>query len=134
MKLKITSSTTIRDIQQWFSSVYPFLNIKFSDKPHNKHGRMKDDHWYDCSFRIATITGKGIPGDICIRPWHRTGDVEQEFETKFGLHGQIFRREGEEWIETVGTDLFSLSEQNETGKQLTSEKTQSLWTERERLL
>ena len=134
MKLEVTSHTSIRDIQEQLNAVYPFLMVKFSTKAHHKDQRVRHAHWYADSFRLTSIAKKGIPGSIIIEPWHKTGEVEQEFESRFGLHAQIFRREGDKWIETAGTDIFSLFEQNETGSQMSAEDSQNLWIEREKPL
>ena len=57
----------------------------------------------------------GLPYDL------DDAELEEIFETNFGLHVQIFRKSGKIWLETSTTDGWTLNQQNEEGKLLEEE-------------
>ena len=120
MNIIITETTTISEAQKMFHQAYPFLKLEFSDKPHAEGAPTLNGHWYDPVFRLRTISKRPHDAVINIHPWIRTGELEQQFLNEFGLYPQVFRREGERWIQTAGTDIFTLDEQNCIGKNLSA--------------
>ena len=133
MIINITERTTIRDIQIKFNKEYPFLKIEFSDKPHKSGQPTKGGHWLYNGYKILHLAKKHHPGWIIIHPWHRTDYIEQQFAARFGLYAQVFRNNNQIWIETAGTDVLSLEEQNEIGKRMKKDL-DLYWREREMLL
>ena len=134
MKLKIKHKSCVGNIQQEFHQAYPFLKMEFFSTPHQPGEICKDGFQYDAGFRLAQIAKKKEQGCLYIHPWQRTGDVEQEFSDRFGLYVQIYRKENGRWIQTAGTDMFSLEEQNLIGKSLEEKREGGLWVEREKFL
>lgn len=116
MKIYIHAQTTAGDVQQQFSAVYPFLAIRFCDKPHRQGEAIKKGHWFADKLRLSSVEKRHSDLPVQIQPWHQTGDVEKAFEELFGLHAQIFRREDDRWIQTAGTDELTLEEQNAIGR------------------
>ena len=134
MNIRLDHKTTVKDIQDIFCLTYPFLQIRFSAKPHHRLVAGQDIDWFASHMHLVALTKKKIADSITLRPWYQTGDVEQEFEAKLGLHAEIFRKEGEQWIKTNGTDSFTLFEQNEIGMRNNEEQHINRWIEREKLL
>lgn len=134
MIIKIDHKTRVKDIQKKISVAYPYLKIEFSDRPHREGAPTVKGHWYDESFRLLDIAKKPLPGSISIEPWDKTGRVEERFQARFGLYPQLFRKEDDKWIQTAGTDVFTLDEQNEIGRRSVERNTGSSWREREVLL
>lgn len=116
MIIEIDDTKTIETICKAFSARYPFLKIEFFDKPHHWQEASSANHQLAQNKTIAEIRRRHNPGGLDINPWQKTGIVEQEFHKRFGLNIQIFRHHGNSWIQTVGTDEFTLDEQNEIGK------------------
>lgn len=134
MIITITNKTTIKDVQRKINIAYPFIKIEFSDKPHRKGEPTKNAHWYDPSFKLLDMGKNKEPGWLVLQPWHKTGFVEDLFENRFGLHAQIFRKENNQWMQTAGTDVFTLEEQNEIGRRLIDTTHAPYRRERELLL
>jgi hypothetical protein len=134
MTIKIKKETVISDVQSRFRSAFPFLKIEFSDKAHQTGEATVGGHWYRSETRVRSIIKKLSPTEIVIRPWDKTGDVEKKFEQSLGLHPQIFRKDEKRWIQTAGTDIFTLDEQNEIGRKLEEKTTGLSQLERENLL
>jgi len=134
MTIKIDHKITIKQLNKKLQAAYPFLKIEFADKPHKEGEQTKKGHWYDGEFRLLDIAKKSETGFIILQPWHKVGQIEELFEIKFGLYPQIFRREDDRWIQTAGTDVFTLDEQNEIGKKTVEKTSGNYWIKREILL
>ena len=117
MKIYIHSQTTAGEIRQQFAAVFPFLTIRFCDKPHRQGEEIKKGHWFADKIRLSSVQKRQSDLPLQIHPWQQTGYVEKAFEDVFGLHAQIFRREDDRWIQTAGTDELTLEEQNAIGRE-----------------
>jgi HPt (histidine-containing phosphotransfer) domain-containing protein len=117
MTIEINDSRTVREIQREFTSRYPNLKIEFF---HARHGREEVSAGNPClpDQTIGSIRDRHTEGAISIESKRETGSIEQEFEDKFGLHVQLYRKQAEEWIQTIGTDTLSLAEQNSISRNL----------------
>ncbi len=115
MMIEINDSKTIELISNEFSARYPFLKIEFFDKPHHWQEGSPVNHKIPHNKTIGEIRKRHNPGGLDIEPWQKAGTVEQQFHKRFGLNIQIYRHHGSTWIQTAGTDEFTLEEQNEIG-------------------
>ncbi len=115
MIIEINNSKMVREIQEEFSGKFPFLKLEFFYAPHEY-----DEPSLDTPCRpdlvLADIRKRNVYGVISIDSNSVTGAIEKEFEKRFGLNVQIYRRQMDKWIQTVGTDMLTLSEQNEIAK------------------
>lgn len=119
MTLEITDKKTIEDIRQSFSDIFPFLKIEFYDEQHKYEEASHKKHMLPHDKMIGDIRKKQKSGILKIYAWQRTGDVERKFKQAYGLNIQIFYRQGDRWIQTVGSDGMTLEEHNEIGYKVT---------------
>ena len=120
MLLFINGDRLVKDLQQDFSSVYPYLKLEFFRiNGLHKEQVLKDNQIkHDQKLRLAK--GRDIQkGDLLIEDTMSVADLEKAFLDKFGLLTQVFRRSGNIWLETSITDSWSLKQQNELGKEIT---------------
>ena len=118
MDIHINDRKHIYAIQEEFNAVFPFLKLEFFK---HKHGEGE-----------GSPLGDMIPSDSLIGKWrtvHDQGDihieasmtvnhVEKNFQEKFGIAVQVFRKSGKIWLETTVTDTWTLKEQNSTGEEM----------------
>lgn len=118
MELHIEDSKKIEEIRNQFTEHYPFLKLEFFYHSHSEgKGSPKSDMIIgDLTF--GDIRNKHNEGDLIIKSAMNVNLVEQEFENKYGIHAQIFRKSGDLWLETSATDTWTLKEQNETGESM----------------
>lgn len=116
MIIEIHDTKTIEDIREKFSSFFPFLKIEFFEHPHHWYEDSPEKTAYPVDKKIGEIRKQHEHGNLEIHSWNKTGDLEQTFRKKFGLNVQVFRLEGNKWIQTAGTDKLDLAEQNEIAK------------------
>lgn len=118
MEIIITDNKYIREIQEEFQKKFPFLKIEFL-KNSIKNGSS--------SLKSQLISGKMTVG--MVRHIHPEGalnidgsrsveEIENDFQNKFGLSAQVFRKSGSMWIETTLTHHWSLLRQNFEGQQM----------------
>ena len=120
MIIEIYDSQTLNEISALFSNIYPFLKIEFYKKPHMWQEESSIADKLDHDLTVAEVSKKkNHIGYMEIHFWQKTGVVERYLKNRFGLHTQIFRLQGDEWIQTVGTDELTLEEQNEIGRNAT---------------
>jgi hypothetical protein len=121
MYIEINDNTTLREIQEVFSAFYPYLKIEFYSERHNKYEASDKNHQIDPNILIGDIKATHISGLLEILPLYKVSEVEKEFQQRFGLSVQIFRKEKNTWEQTTGMDDFTLKELNETGRNSSDE-------------
>ena len=119
MKLLITDSMSVRDLQLAFNGLFPFLKLEFF-----KNGTVLEKMYalnklIPPQSTIGQIWKKKEAAEIEINENTRVKDLENTFMDKFGLTAQIFRKAGNLWLETTMTDSWTLKQQNEHGKEIT---------------
>ena len=121
MHIEINDKTSLREIQLVFSEFYPYLKIEFYRKRHKKYEGSEEAYVIDPDILIGDIKHTHVSGLLEIRPLYKVADVEKEFQQRFGLSVQIFRKENNGWEQTAGTDDFTLKELNEMGRNSSDE-------------
>ena len=118
MELSIEDGRLLEDIKADFNQRYPYLKLEFFRKGHGEgHGSPKSDMITE-NHALGEIRTKTNEGDVTINETMSVNEVEQAFESKYGIHVQVFRKSGELWLETSATDSWTLKEQNETGAEM----------------
>ncbi len=123
MQLLINGERLVREVQQDFSRIYPYLKIEFFRMNGlNKDLALKQNQIrHDQQLRLAK--GREFhKGDLVIEDTMSVQDLEKAFMSKFGLLTQVFRRSGNIWLETSVTDSWSLKQQNDLGMEITTGK------------
>lgn len=123
MYFDINGERLVGEIQQMFNGIYPFLKLEFL-----KHENCGEDCY----------CGKtGIPANWPLKEiWHikkdkgllkicdsmPVADFENEWLEEYGLIVRVLRRSGDSWSKTSITDSWTLRQQNDHGKELTTGK------------
>ncbi len=115
MIIEINDARKVCDVQREFCSRFPFLKLEFFHEAHQRE-RSSLKEPYGPDILLGVIRKKHLHGMITINPGSKVKSVEKEFEKRFGLNVQIYRRHGERWIETGGSDILALQELNEISR------------------
>lgn len=115
MTIEVTDSSTIEEIREMFSRNFPFLSLEFFDEPHCWQETSSFSYLLPRSKKIGELRTLHNTGILEIMPWQKTAAVELAFAGIFGLYVQVFRLQGNQWIETAGTAGYTLQQQNEIG-------------------
>jgi glycerol-3-phosphate O-acyltransferase len=121
MELQIRADVQIADVQQQFAAIYPFLKLEFFRPGRGKKHGTAADTIVAHTCKLSDISRKEIrPGTISFSDHTTTTELEQALREKFGLNVQLFRKSGTIWLESVTTDHFTLRQQNEHGKEIST--------------
>ncbi len=112
MKISISDSLTIKDIQDIFSQKYPYLKIEFFSKSHRIHAGSRKEFIISPETKIKDCRSQHHTGTLDIFPQTTVAELEMNFQEIFGLFIQVFRKSGDVWIETTVTDDWTLEKQN----------------------
>ena len=100
----IDNKTTTQQLASAFASDFPYLKIEFYKKGHDHfHGSPKNEEIKE-DKKLSELNPEISSGDI---NWENTMSVdslETIFEEKFGLHMQVFRKSGDQWLQILVPD------------------------------
>jgi hypothetical protein len=119
MEILINDSRTIEEIQEEFSTEYPYLKIEFlTASAKNRSSASSKSEIIPKHKKMLSLKEKKAEGKISMSGSRTVREILDELEEKYGLHAQIFRKFGKMWIETGLTDHWSLSLQNSEGHEI----------------
>jgi len=119
MILLVKRNKTVADLQSEFNEVYPFLKLNFYKKDMTRPGneiRQKIPK----SFLLSAC-GNIQEGELDIDDAMTVGQLEKAFYDKFRINVQVARKSGGVWLETTITDNWTLKQQNDHGRELSSQ-------------
>ncbi len=116
MHIDINDNTPLREIQLVFSNFYPFLNVSFFRKGHDKYEASPEEYRIEPNTTVGDIKKTHVSGLLEIQPNYTVAHVEKEFNDRFGLSIQILRKEKDKWVQTLGMDDFRIKDLNEMGR------------------
>ena len=109
--MRVSAETSINDIKDRFAQEFKGLKLEFFVKSHNP---IEGSHKKDIiqSNKSAGELNPNIkPHNVYWKTDMTVNDLEQYFENELGLHVQVFRLTGRNWLETTTTDDYSLAQQ-----------------------
>jgi hypothetical protein len=115
MKLLMRPQTIIRDLNKAFAKEFPFLKLQFYKSLDADPRLSYIEYRAPDGLRLADVCASFKEGTIDIDPFQTVAQLEQEFQSAFGLTVQVIRKTGEVWLETRQTDNLSLDYQNSIG-------------------
>lgn len=113
--MKITNSTTLKDIQELFSKQFPGLKIEFYQKGHNSYEGSQKEQEIDSSVPVVELNPSVSMGEISLDDRQTVKTFESKMENQYGLHVQVFRKSDKLWLQTSTTDDWTLHVQNAKG-------------------
>lgn len=113
MILHIDQQKSLSNIKEEFESNFPGLKIEFVRHAHKEMEGSSRSEIIRLDLNVKELTNGHSLSNLEISSSMRVSEVEQLFREKMGLHIQIFRKTGKNWIETVHTDSWTLNHQME---------------------
>ncbi|HEX2605946.1 MAG TPA: hypothetical protein VHK91_01160 [Flavisolibacter sp.] len=111
MLLPIHDNLLISDLQERFSKCFPCLKLEFYKVAHHPGKASEDAKLISPEKKIGAIRKKRKEGTFRILSSMTVREVEQQLEHYYGLHAQVFRNENGGWIQTTGTNSYTLQQQ-----------------------
>ena len=116
MQIYISEEAVVRDIQEKFQTIYPYLKLEFYSKPHIKGEYSSDEVKISPDTPVKKICMRDGFGWLDISYYRTAAAVEHDFSYIFGLSAQVLRKAGTLWLETTSTDSWTLEELNNAGR------------------
>lgn len=117
MILKVTETTTVKELQEEFGKRFPFLKIELYTKPHEEGEGTNPKYQLAHDVTIGDATGTSKKGVIEVNSLTKVSELEQQFQDIFDISAQVFRKNGDYWIQTTATDSWTLGEQNSRARE-----------------
>lgn len=113
MIIEYSVSKELKDLEQDFNKAYPYLKLDF--KPGNSAVIKGTTTLGDLNKNIT-------PGYIEIKDDMTVGQLESLFADVLRLNVKILRKSGNIWMQTSITNSWTLSQQNEHAREISSSR------------
>lgn len=122
MTITIDSHKQIAAIQAEFNTMFPYLKLEFFSTPHKAGIGSAKKFLIPSTKNIGDFKNfQDNKKGIIITPQMTVKDLEENFNSLYGLSVQVFRKSGKVWLETTITDNWTLEEQNAQGEALSKQ-------------
>lgn len=120
MILAIDNNKKIKEVQEEFNKLFPYLKLEFFTKKHRMGEATAKKYMKQViNKKLADFISTSNDNNLLeISPQMSVAFLEELFKTIYGLNVQVFRKSGKVWLETTFTDGWSLEEQNLQGEAL----------------
>lgn len=122
MHLHIGPERLISDIQKEFNKMFPFLKIEFFNNRSFSRSGFSAQQIISQNRKIGDTQLAVKDANIEIAEKMKVNELESIFKDQFSLAAQVFRKSGNIWLETTMTDNWTLQQQNNHGKELSTGK------------
>jgi hypothetical protein len=117
MILKINEATTVKELQEEFAKRFPYLKIELYSTTHKEGEGSSIKNQLPHNTTIGEAIGTTQKGIIEVNSLMKVSELEQLFQSIFGISAQVFRKSYGTWIQTTATDNWPLGEQNEHARE-----------------
>ena len=121
MHLRIAPNRLISDLQKDFNNAFPFLKIEFFQNRNPQTSTVAIRQILPHNKRIVDGQTSVTDGDIEVNSQMKVKELEKIFKDQFSLVAHVFRRSGNLWLETTMTDDWTLGQQNEHGREISTD-------------
>lgn len=119
MKLHIAKDRLIKEVQDDFNSMYPFLKIEFFTKEHGYRQASPARLLIPAHKKLCDASKTSIDkSELSIKDDMTVSELEHRMREDYGLNIQVFRKSGNLWLETTMTDNWTLKQQNDHGTEI----------------
>lgn len=120
MQIRIAKNNIIKDIEDKFNAVYPYLKLEFTKSYSLKTNPAYKREKVNSSLPIYKL---GIENEniiINISSNKTVAELEEDLHDMLGLNTSVLRKSGVLWVTTSLTNAWTLEQQNREGEQLSA--------------
>jgi len=118
MNIIITSEKLIHEIQDEFNKLFPFLKIEFFIK--SVINSKETINKISSLLTIGNVDKTRGSKEMEVSPYMTVKEFENNFENKFGMYAQLYRKSGNLWQEITITDNWTMQQQDEAGNEIST--------------
>ncbi len=108
MIITISAQTIIKEIQDAFTTRFPFLKLEFFIDANADGIFTAKEMIKDHDKTIGDLTKTALNSAVEIHGSHTITELEQSFKTNFGLIVQVFHNRKHTWIVSTTSDQLTL--------------------------
>lgn len=123
MNIVLEKTRRLEDIQNDFNNAFPFLKLEFNiptrinNKQNNSQGLGNT-----LNLTIGDLNKNIVPGYLEVTDVMTVFELEKLFTNKVELPVRVLRKSGNIWMGTSITNNWTLGQQNEHGKEISSSR------------
>ena len=103
---------TVHQLYQQWERHFPFLKLRIYSPSH----QLMDENTSQVSLQTLSSTAEHQT-ELQVDPNMSVRLFVEAFQNTFGLQAEVLRHSGYSWDETENTDFWTLTEQNQKGKE-----------------
>jgi hypothetical protein len=115
--MKLSKEKTTEEVKETFHKQYPMLKLEFYNKEHLAFAGSKEKYKVTEEVGLGELNAAMKDGTVDINDDLKVEELESIFEEKFGLHVQVYRKSGDQWMQTSITDNWTLGKQELKGEE-----------------
>lgn len=120
--MKINRNMTVSELNEQFHGQFPHLKIAFFQSKHDKFQGSFDVELVPDDTSLEMLNSELREGSFSINEEMSVADFEAKLESEHGLHIQVYRKSGSQWLQTTVTDNWSLHKQEDKAEEQESYK------------
>ena len=121
MCLHIAPNRFISEIQMEFNKKFPFLKLVFFNKNALSRSDYSASQLVTGNKKIGDLQVVITDGYLQLKDEMKVYELEDRLKKEFSLGTQVFRKSGNLWLETTMTDNWTLQQQNNHGREISTE-------------
>ncbi len=124
MKIEIEYNRKIEDVQSDFNNAFQYLRIEFLQINYElyKQQGVQANKFVKPGFTMGDLNKNITDCFIEIPNALTVYELEKTFMNKLGLKVRVLRKSGNIWMETNMTGNWTLSQQNEHGREISNSR------------
>lgn len=120
MKLHLKKNGSFGDIQKEFNQYFPYLKIEFFKFPHTDKKLLPVNEKIDQDILVDQVIKWDSDQIFEFDEKMTVSQFEAMINQQTGLFVQVYRKSGRVWLQTSHTDNWTLAQQNEEGKMMST--------------
>ena len=112
MKITINDHRKLHAIQEEFREMFPNLKLEFYKKPSHAKNPHPEKLAGNDGITLGECRSIHTKGTLTISPNMTVADLQSNFDEVYGVHIDVLRRAGSEWVVPSENNSLTLEEQN----------------------
>ncbi len=121
MNIELEQNRKLEDVEQDFNRAFPYLKLEFTIKSKLAHKQIDNQLLANrITLTIGDLNKAIIPCSVEITGTMTVFELERLFTSKIDLPVRILRKSGNIWMGTSFTNNWTLAQQNEHGREIST--------------
>lgn len=115
--ITVSDNMKLSEIKDAFTAHFPHLKVEFFSSEHKVGEASSKKTMFDDHLTLKEIRTVHTEGELSVDGHQKTSTFESNFFKHFGVTVQVLRKSGNIWLQTTTTDDWTLTQQEEKGKE-----------------